>query len=220
LTPAEKAYLPQKGLSTDMVVIINYGMGNLRSVHKAVLSSGTKAFISEDCKVISKADKIILPGVGHFGKAAKELKKRGAFSLIKKKIEDKTPFLGICLGMQLLFGYSEEAPGVEGFGIIKGKVKKFPPGKLTIPHMGWNTISKNTKNRYPSLLKGIKDNSFFYFAHSYYCRPQRKDIVLTTTYYGIEFASSVHKDNIWAVQFHPEKSQELGLKLLSNFLSL
>ena len=220
MTRAGKAYLPQKELSINMVVIVNCGMGNLRSVRKAVLSSGTKALISGNYKAINKADKIILPGVGHFAKAAKELKRRGIFSLIKEKIESKTPFLGICLGMQLLFKHSEEAPGIEGFGIIKGKVKKFSLSRLTIPHMGWNTISRNAKNRYSSLLKGIKDDSFFYFAHSYYCKPQEENTILTTTHYGTEFASSVHRDNIWAVQFHPEKSQKLGLKLLNNFLSL
>lgn len=194
-------------------------MGNLRSVYKAVLSLKADAVISGSRKVIDKANKIILPGVGHFSKAAKELKKRGIFSLIREKIEGKTPFLGICLGMQLLFDRSEEAPGVDGFGIFKGEVKKFPPGKLTIPHMGWNSIHKRPGNP-PFILKGIKNGSFFYFAHSYYCKPKRKDIILTTTDYGIKFASSLHKDNIWAVQFHPEKSQKLGLMLLRNFLSL
>jgi len=202
-----------------MVVIINYGMGNLRSVYKAVLSLGTKTVISGDLKVIKKAKKIILPGVGHFSKAVGELKKRRVFSLIKNKIKDKTPFLGICLGMQLLFKTSEEAPGVAGFDIIKGEVKKFSSSRLTIPHMGWNSIYKRTGNS-PFMLKGIKNGSFFYFAHSYYCKPQRKDVILTTTGYGVKFVSSLHKDNIWAVQFHPEKSQKLGLKLLSNFLSL
>ena len=203
-----------------MVVIIDYGMGNLMSVYKAVLSLKTKAVVSGNYKIIERADKIILPGVGHFGKAVRELKKRGIFSVIKNKIKGKTLFLGICLGMQLLFKHSEEDHGVNGFDVVEGKVKKFPSKRLTIPHMGWNSIKKKISVKTPLLLSGIKNGSFFYFAHSYYCKPEKKENILTATDYGIEFASSLHKDNIWAVQFHPEKSQRLGLKLLNNFLSL
>ena len=202
-----------------MVVVIDYGMGNLRSVQKALYFLKAKAVVSGSPRVIKKADRIILPGVGNFGMAVKELEKRGIFSLIKASIGEGTLFLGICLGMQLLFKTSEEAPGVSGFDIIEGAVKKFPAGK-PIPHMGWNSIYKSAKNRRLSFLKSIKNGSFFYFAHSYYCAPENKDTILTRTNYGLEFPSSLHKDNVWAVQFHPEKSQELGLKLLNNFLSL
>ena len=203
-----------------MVVIVDYGMGNLNSVYKAVLSLGAKVAVSKGCSAIKRADKIILPGVGHFGRAVRELKKRKLFSLIKEKIKCGTPFLGICLGMQLLFKHSDEAPEAEGFDIIKGQVKRFSSKELIIPHMGWNSVSKNARNRHLPLLRGIKNGSFFYFAHSYYCKPESRDVVLTVTNYGLDFVSSVHKDNIWAVQFHPEKSQKSGLKLLSNFLSL
>jgi glutamine amidotransferase len=206
-----------------MIVIVDYGMGNLKSVANASVFLGTKVKVSDSKNVIKKAKKIIFPGVGNFAQAIKELKKRGILNVLKEKIKDGTPFLGICLGMQLLLEGSEEAPGTKGLGVIKGKVKKFKSKNLVVPHMGWNQIKiKNQKPKIKNnkLFKGVKDDSFFYFAHSYYCQPKNKEVILSTTDYGVEFASSLYKDNIWAVQFHPEKSQKLGLKVFNNFLTL
>jgi imidazole glycerol phosphate synthase glutamine amidotransferase subunit len=197
-------------------------MGNLKSVQNAARLLGYSAVITESPATIKKADKIVFPGVGHFAQAVRELRKRKLTSLLQGKIREGTPFLGICLGMQILFEKSEEAPGLSGFGIIKGCVKRFRDRKLIVPHMGWNQIRLQLSGRrkQKKLFKGIKDNSFFYFVHSYYCEPANKQCVLTTTKYGHSFASSIHHENIWAVQFHAEKSQKLGLQLLKNFLSV
>lgn len=203
-----------------MIVIVDYGMGNLRSVQKAGEFLRKRVKVSDSAMVIEKADKIILPGVGHFGKAVNELKKRKIVKLLKEKIKDGIPFLGICVGMQLLFEESEEAPGAKGLGVIKGKVKKFRRKNLIIPHMGWNQIRLRMRDKKNSIFTGIKDGSWFYFAHSYYCAPKEKETVLSTTDYGGQLASSVHKHNVWAVQFHPEKSQALGLKVFDNFLKV
>ena len=206
-----------------MIVVVDYGMGNLKSVENAASSLGKQVVITSSKGTIKKAKKIIFPGVGHFAKAVYELKKRGIFSILKKKIEEGVPFLGICLGMQVLFHESEEAPGIKGLGVIKGKVKKFKIKKLIVPHMGWNQIKiRNQKigEKDTKLFKDIKDGSFFYFVHSYYCLPSEKEVIASSTKYGIEFASSIHKQNIWAVQFHAEKSQKSGLKLFDNFLKL
>lgn len=202
--------------SKTMIAIVDYGMGNLGSVQKAVESLGERAHITSSPYSIEKAEKIIFPGVGNFGKAVCELKGRKIYSVLKKKIAAGTPFLGICLGMQLLLEESDEAPGIKGLGVIKGRVELFKTKKLIVPHMGWNQIKIKDKK---GLFKGIKDNSYFYFAHSYYCKP-KEPVILSTTDYSLDFASSLHKKNIWAVQFHPEKSQALGLKVLSNFLKL
>ena len=213
-----------------MIVIVDYGMGNLKSVENSAVFLGKKVKISSSPTIINKAKKIIFPGVGHFSQAVKELKKRKLFDFLRRKIGEDIPFLGICLGMQLLLDKSQEAPGVRGLGIIKGEVKKFIGHKLIIPHMGWNQVEikdegKRIKEERGSekgdkLFKGIKDDSFFYFAHSYYCKPTKKEVVLATTSYRVKFASVLHKENVWAVQFHPEKSQKLGLKVLNNFLNI
>ena len=206
-----------------MIVIVDYGMGNLSSVANAAIFLGKKVKVTDSKGVISKAKKIIFPGVGNFAQAVKELKKRKIFGVLREKIDSGTPFLGICLGMQLLLQGSEEAPRVKGLGAIEGKVKKFRVKKLIVPHMGWNQIKmKNEKLKIKNvnIFKGIKNKEFFYFAHSYYCEPKEKNVILTTTSYGVEFASSLCKENIWAVQFHPEKSQKLGLKVFNNFLDL
>jgi len=199
-----------------MIVIVDYGMGNLKSVANACKLLGKPATVSSSPATVKKAKKIIFPGVGHFGQAVKELKTRKLFSLIKDKIAEDIPFLGICLGMQILFEGSQEAPGLGGLGVIKGRVKKFKTKNLIVPHMGWNQI----KIKKAGIFKGIKDGSSFYFVHSYYCEPEERGVIAATTDYGIKFASSINKDNIWAVQFHAEKSQKLGLKVLGNFLKL
>jgi len=204
-----------------MIVVVDYGMGNLRSVENACAFLGKRAKISDSKDIIKKAKKIIFPGVGHFAQAVTELKRRRIFNVLAGRIKENIPFLGICLGMQLLLEQSQEAPGVGGLGVIKGEVKRFKAKNLIIPHMGWNHVqfrARRTKDEGRNLFEGVKDGEFFYFAHSYYCAPRERDTVLTTTNYGDEFASSLHKGNVWAVQFHPEKSQKLGLKVLSNFL--
>ena len=201
-----------------MIAVIDCGIGNLKSVNNAAQALGVKVKITDSGNVISKAEKIVFPGVGHFGEAAQELKRRGLFNLLKTKIKEGIPYLGICVGMQLLFERSQEAPGIRGLGIIKGRVKKFNKKNLIVPHMGWNQVKFKSKNN--KIFKGIPDLSFFYFVHSYYCEPKDKRVILTTTKYGGEFASSIHKENIWALQFHAEKSQKLGLKVFNNFLKL
>jgi len=201
-----------------MISIIDYGMGNLRSVQKALESVGAEAVVTSDPAVISKSDKVVLPGVGAFGDGMKGLQERGLVEPVLEAINAKKPFLGICLGLQLLFSGSEESGRVSGLGIIKGRVKRFPKGKLKIPHMGWDQLK--IRNSPCPLLEGISDMGYMYFVHSYYVEPADKEVIAATTEYGRKFASVINKDNIWGTQFHPEKSQELGLKILRNFASL
>jgi imidazole glycerol phosphate synthase glutamine amidotransferase subunit len=198
-----------------MIVVIDYGAGNLKSVTKALDALGVKNKVSSKVKDIEKADKIILPGVGNFGDMMKSLKKKKLIDPIKKAIKNNKPYLGICLGLQALFQSSEESPGVKGLGILKGKVKRFKSKSLKVPQIGWNSIAVNKPSK---LLKNIKDNSFVYFVHSYYVKPNDMSIVLTTTDYGIGFVSSVCKGNIYATQFHPEKSGPVGMQILANFV--
>ena len=197
-------------------MVVDYGMGNLRSVAKAVEKSGYTVKVSGEYLDIKKAKKIILPGVGAFGKAMENLKRQGILDVIKEKLKEGTPYLGICLGLQLLFEWSEEG-NVKGMGVIKGVVKRFPNlPSLKIPHMGWNQVKLRMEGE--NLFDGIPDNSYFYFTHSYYVIPVEKEIIATTTFYGVEFVSSIKKGNLFACQFHPEKSGKIGLKLLENFL--
>lgn len=206
-----------------MIAVVDYGMGNLKSVQNAALVLGKRVVVTDSKATLKKAKKIIFPGVGHFGQAIYELKKRSLFAVLKGKIKEGVPFLGICVGMQVLFSQSQEAKGVKGLDVIKGEIKKFKAKNLIIPHMGWNQVrirDCGLRNKGNLLFKGLADRSFFYFVHSYYCVPKDSRVVLSTTGYGVEFASSIHKDNIWAVQFHAEKSQKSGLKLFNNFLEL
>ena len=205
-----------------MIAVIDYGMGNLRSVQKALEKVGAKARVTSDPADIKRCDKVVFPGVGAFGDAMKELRRRGLVDPIKDAVAGGKPFLGLCLGLQLLFEKSEEAPGIKGLSILKGEVKKFrfPKNRLKVPHMGWNSITKTAKGPIPRILKGIPDGSYMYFVHSYFVKPGDKKIVLTTTDYGIDFVSGVCRDNIYGLQFHPEKSQALGLKILDNFVGL
>jgi len=199
-----------------VIVVVDYGMGNLRSVAKAVEKSGYTVKVSGEYLDIKKAKKIILPGVGAFGKAMENLKRQGILNVIREKLKEGTPYLGICLGLQLLFEWSEEG-NVKGMGVIKGVVKRFPNlPSLKIPHMGWNQVKLRMEGE--DLFDGIPDNSYFYFIHSYYVIPVEKKIIATTTFYGVEFVSSIKKGNLFACQFHPEKSGKIGLKLLENFL--
>lgn len=206
-----------------MIAVVDYGMGNLKSVQNAALVLGKRVVVTDSKATLKKAKKIIFPGVGHFGQAIYELKKRSLFAVLKGKIKEGVPFLGICVGMQVLFSQSQEAKGVKGLDVIKGEIKKFKAKNLIIPHMGWNQVritDCGLRNKGNLLFNGLADRSFFYFVHSYYCVPKDSRVVLSTTGYGVEFASSIHKDNIWAVQFHAEKSQKSGLKLFNNFLEL
>jgi glutamine amidotransferase len=198
------------------IVIVDYGMGNLRSVQKAFEKSGAHAKVSSDPRVLAKAGKIVLPGVGAFTHAMRELKKRGLVAPLRKKILSGTPYLGLCLGLQLLFEKSEEGARVAGLGVIPGRVKKFRTA-LKVPHMGWNTV--RTKKGCP-LFKGTGKEDHFYFVHSYYGVPDDKSWVAGTTGYGKNFCSAVWKGNVFATQFHPEKSQAAGLRLIKNFVKL
>jgi imidazole glycerol-phosphate synthase subunit HisH len=188
-------------------------MGNLRSVAKALELSGEKVLVSRSPEDILKADSIILPGVGAFSSGMKNLEKFGLIPFIIKALEKGKPFLGICLGMQLLFEKSEEGSECPGLGVLKGTVKRFPQG-LRVPHVGWNSVHFSKTG---GLFKGIPDKSYFYFVHSYYTEPDDKNIIASKTSYGFDFVSSVRKDNIYLTQFHPEKSHKTGLKLLENF---
>lgn len=205
-----------------MILVIDYGMGNLHSVRKALEVAGARAVVSSRAEDILRADKIVFPGVGSFGEAMNELKARKLVTPIKTAICEGKPFLGLCLGLQLLFEKSEEAPGARGLGVLKGEVKKFKVKGLKVPHMGWNNIVQSSRlgARHPEILKNITDNAYMYFVHSYYVKPEDKKIILTTTDYGIDFVSGICAGNVYAFQFHPEKSQAMGLKILKNFVGL
>lgn len=203
-----------------MIAIIDYGMGNLRSVQKGFEKVGYEAVVTSDPRLVLDADRIVLPGVGAFRDCIKNLEEGGFVEPILRVIREGRPFLGICLGLQLLFTESEEFGIHKGLNVIPGRVVRFPDGmvegneELKVPHMGWNQVSIK---RRPSAFSAMPDNSNFYFVHSYYVQPEDQSVVATMTQYGIEFCSSVWKDNIVATQFHPEKSQERGLAILKNF---
>jgi glutamine amidotransferase len=197
-----------------MIAIIDYGMGNLRSVEKGFEHVDVDARVVSDVQSINDAEAIVLPGVGAFRDCMNNLNEFGFTETIIKNIESGKPFFGICLGLQLLFTESGEFGHSRGLNIFNGNVPRFPESDLKVPHMGWNSI--NIKNR-PPILEGIEDESYFYFVHSYYVAPEDSSITATTTDYGVEFTSMIWKDNVFATQFHPEKSQELGLKVLKNF---
>jgi len=196
-----------------VIAIIDYGMGNLRSVQKGFERVGFEAIVTDDPSVVRRADAIVLPGVGAFGAAMERLRRSGLAEETIRAIEKGKPYLGICLGLQLLLSESEEGGRFEGMDLIKGRVVRFQTD-LKVPHMGWNQVKILKPN---PLLKGIPDNSYFYFVHSYYVLPDDKSLVAGTTEYGVEFTSMVWRDNLFAVQFHPEKSQRLGLRILKNF---
>jgi glutamine amidotransferase len=181
---------------------------------------GAEVVVSQLPADIKKADKLVFPGVGAFSDCIDEVNKRNLGEPIKEFIKIGKPFLGICMGLQLLFESSQEAPGVAGLGILKGSVEKFQGAGLKVPQIGWNQIDLTQKGKESDLFKGIKDKDFFYFVHSYYALPETRDIITSTTNYGVDFCSSINKDNIFATQFHPEKSQAKGLKLLENFINL
>ena len=200
-----------------MIAIIDYGMGNIHSVNKALQLLGAQTKITNDPKEIRSADKAVLPGVGAFDDAMAELKKQGLVAEINDFVKNGKPLLGICLGVQLFFEESEEAKKEKGLGLLKGKVKRFEhKAGLKVPHMGWNQI-KASASKSP-LFKDIKDGSFVYFAHSYYPMPKEQAVTSATCDYGNEFTAAVSRGNLYGVQFHPEKSQKVGLKILENFV--
>lgn len=201
-----------------MIAIIDYDAGNIKSVEKAIAALGEKAVLTREPEQIYAAEKVILPGVGSFGDAMEKLNRYGLVEVIKKVVENKTPFLGICLGLQLLFERSDEGEGVDGLGILEGEILRIPdtPG-LKIPHIGWNSLNFPREGR---LFKGLEENSYVYFVHSYYLKAKDASIVTATTDYGTLIHASVEKDNVFACQFHPEKSSDVGLTILKNFLSI
>jgi glutamine amidotransferase len=200
-----------------MIAIVNYGLGNLHSVQKAVANVGGEVLVTDDAQEIMDADKVILPGVGAFADGMKGLESRGLVSVVRKVAAQGKPLLGICLGMQLLFEESEEQGKYQGLGLLAGKVVLFQHPGVKVPQIGWNQVQVQKPS---SLLGGIKDGDYFYFNHGYYCLPGDANDVLTMTDYGVRFASSVERENIIGVQFHPEKSQQGGLHILKNFVEL
>lgn len=196
------------------IAIIDYGMGNLRSVQKGLERVGYAAEVTRDPVRIAAGSGVVLPGVGAFGACMDNLRTYGLIDTVREVIRRGTPFLGICLGMQLLFAESDEFGPVPGLGIFPGRVVRFPESHLKVPHMGWNQIRKR---RDPPHLRGIDDGAFVYFVHSYYVVPADPELTATTTEYGVTFTSAIARDNIFATQYHPEKSQTVGLKILQNF---
>ena len=201
-----------------MIAIIDYDAGNIKSVEKALLSLSQEVIVTRDAETILHADKVILPGVGSFGDAMGKLHQYGLVDVIKQVVANKTPFLGICLGLQLLFESSEESPGVEGLGIVKGKIVRIPEGEgIKVPHIGWNSLQYPNKGK---LYAGLPENAYVYFVHSYYLKAEEPEIVVAATEYGTYIHASVEKDNVFACQFHPEKSSDTGLAILQNFVNL
>ena len=201
-----------------MIAIIDYDAGNIKSVEKALISLGQEVCVTRDADEILQADKVILPGVGAFGDAMEKLHRYGLVDVIRKVLEKKTPFLGICLGLQLLFERSDEASGVEGLGILKGEVLKIPAAEgLKIPHMGWNSLQLKHNGK---LFQNLGEETYVYFVHSYYLKAEDPSIVKATTEYGVSIDASVEQENVFACQFHPEKSSDAGLQILKNFIEL
>ena len=213
-------------MARPLACVLDYGMGNLRSVAKSLEAAGAKVAVSDSRRALSRGDLLVLPGQGSFGAAAGVLKAKGLAGFVKEWIAEGRAYLGICLGLQLLFEMSEEGEGGPGLGVLGGRVKKFAfngSTTLKVPHMGWNQVQQQaTRNKQPlcPLLKDIPDESFFYFVHSYYAAPADRAVTAAETDYGGRFASMVWRERLFATQFHPEKSQAVGLRLLSNFLAL
>ncbi len=195
------------------VAIIDYGVGNLRSVEKAFAAMGCEAIVSADDRVLREAERLVLPGVGAFASCMNGLRERGFDSLVRERAAGGTPLLGICVGMQMLFDVSEEFGTTDGLGLLRGRVRRFE-ADLVVPQVGWNRIHQRRQH---GLFAGVADGSFCYFVHSFYCEPGNRDVLLGETEYGVTYASVVAQDNICGVQFHPEKSQDVGLRMLKNF---
>jgi imidazole glycerol-phosphate synthase subunit HisH len=205
-------------VDTSMIALVDYGMGNLRSVEKALARVGADVRIVTHGTQLDGADAVVLPGVGAFGDCLKNLARCEMTDALRQFIATGKPFLGICLGMQGLLDSSAEAPGIAGLGILPGNVPRFAVDGLKVPHMGWNRL--RFKQPACPLLAGIDDGAYVYFVHSYYCAPTDAGVVCGTTEYGVEFCSMIWRDNVYATQFHPEKSQAVGLKMLENFVGI
>jgi len=195
------------------VAIIDYGVGNLRSVEKAFAATGCEAIVTGDEAELRAAERLVLPGVGAFGACMKALKERGFERLVRERVREGTPLLGVCVGMQLLFEESDEFGSTPGLGLLKGKVRRFS-NELVVPQVGWNRIHQTQPH---ALFEGIADGSFCYFVHSFYCEPEDQRVITGETEYGGRYASVVAEENVCGVQFHPEKSQDVGLLMLKNF---
>lgn len=201
-----------------MIAIIDYDAGNIKSVEKALHFLGEEAYVTREKEVILKADKVILPGVGAFGDAMNKIRGYGLEEVIREVVAKKTPFLGICLGLQLLFERSDESQGVEGLGILKGEIIRIPDKEgFKVPQIGWNSLNYPNKGK---LFEGIPEESYVYFVHSYYLKAADESIVTATTDYNTLIHASVEKENVFACQFHPEKSSDVGLQILKNFVNL
>ncbi len=201
-----------------MIAMIDYDAGNIKSVEKALTALGETVVITRDKDTLLGADKVILPGVGAFGDAMAKLRKYELEQVIHEIVDRQTPFMGICLGLQLLFEASEEAPEVSGLGILKGRITKIPENTaLKVPQIGWNSLKFPNRGK---LFEGIAEDSYVYFVHSYYLQAEDPKIVTATTEYVTQIHASVEKGNVYACQFHPEKSSDVGLKILKNFVSL
>lgn len=201
-----------------MIAIIDYDAGNIKSVEKALLALGEQVTVTRDCGKILDADGVILPGVGAFGDAMERLESYGLVETIHQVAQRQMPFLGICLGLQLMFDSSEESPGVQGLGLLPGRIVRIPDeGGLKVPHIGWNSLKYPHQGR---LFKGLPEDAYVYFVHSYYLQAQEESIVKATTEYGTLIHASVEKGNIFACQFHPEKSSGVGMKILQNFIEV
>jgi glutamine amidotransferase len=198
------------------VAIIDYGVGNLRSVGKAFEATGCEAVVSADARVLRAAKRLVLPGVGAFAACMKALGERGFDALVRERAAEGTPLLGVCVGMQMLFEESEEFGRTSGLGLMSGRVRRFSQ-ELLVPQTGWNQVAR--RGAHP-LLEGIEEGTFFYFVHSFYCEPDEREVVRAETEYGARYASVVARESVCGVQFHPEKSQAAGLRLLRNFASL
>ena len=195
------------------VAIIDYGVGNLRSVEKAFAATGCEAVVSDDEGLLREAERLVLPGVGAFASCMRALRERSFESLVKERAAAGTPLLGICVGMQMLFDVSDEFGTTDGLGLLRGRVRRFETD-LVVPQVGWNRVQQKQQH---ALFEGVEDGSFCYFVHSFYCEPGNTDFLIGETEYGVRYASVVAQNNICGVQFHPEKSQDAGLRLLRNF---
>ncbi len=200
-----------------MIAVIDYGVGNLFSVEKALAAVGAEVQVTSDAEQLRAADKIVLPGVGAFGDCMKNLEATGLIPVIRREIEGGKPLLGICVGLQILFEGSEESPDARGLGIFKGQVKRIQAGELKVPHMGWNSLAAHGSGG-RKLLKGLPEHPYVYFVHSYHAVPEDESVITATAEYGERITGAVRREHVWATQFHPEKSGDVGLQILKNFM--
>lgn len=202
-----------------MIAIVDYGVGNLYSVEKAFARFSSDVVLTHEAEIIDKADKVVLPGVGAFGDCMKNFKASGLVDAVLRAVKSGKPVMGICVGLQIMFEGSDESPGVAGLGIFKGRVRKINAPELKIPHMGWNSLTVNENASVNiDLFKNIRENPYVYFVHSYYAVPEDKSVITAKTIYGEEITAAVGKDNVIATQFHPEKSGDIGLSIIKNFV--